>query len=374
MWWCSNSSNNQERRAQEELERVWDLLRVRRSAVWPVADDDSSSSSMTKRILFRRKGHLTVDDFCLGRRIGKGSFGSVFLARKDDELFALKVIDRKKANGRARKERVAMTRLQHCDFTLTCRYAFQSFSKRYIVTDFYFGGSLEDQLAKKSGRCFEAGRAIFHGSEILLGIKGMHDYGVCHRDIKPSNILLDSRGHLVLGDFGFAKCGLAARSEYQETMRTFCGTVEYMAPEVLRGEEYGLMVDWWAFGITLYEMLCGQTPFYHQSPRKMFARILGAILPQNKKLTRSTLITIYQLLQKNPKTRCGYGLDDVAATPLFSGVDFRMVRARTIQPPFVVESPMSIGSGVAEPSSTTRRSTATPSSPVDFDAVHVVSF
>ena len=163
----------------------------------------------------------------------------------------------------------------------------------------------------------------------------MHEQGVCHRDVKLENMLMQSDGHVVVADMGFAK----TKVEFcEETLRTFCGTVECVAPELLRGQPYGFMVDWWAFGILLFQMVVGKTPFHHENPRQMFSWILKSPPPTNEKRTSKALLaTVTQLLRKEAKTRLGYGkagAADVMASPLFHGLSFSKMAIKGIEPPF----------------------------------------
>ncbi|KAJ8603271.1 hypothetical protein CTAYLR_006950, partial [Chrysophaeum taylorii] len=285
---------------------------------------------------------VSIDDFEIGECVGRGSYSLVVVAVKRTEphrgrVFAVKMIEKVDANveRRARKERIIMARLRHCAFTLHCRYGFQDQETRYIATDFYAGGSLETQLEREG--CFARERAVFHAAEILLALRHMHANTICHRDIKLSNVLVDARGHVVVGDFGFARTEIEPG---RASMRTFCGTIEYLAPEVLRGDAYGLEVDWWAFGVVIYQMLCGRTPFYHPSPRQMFAWILRAPPPaDDERCPVEALLTVGDLLVKRAKDRRGYGdkgADSVMKTPLFARVDFPKLEAKLIDPPFAV--------------------------------------
>lgn len=298
---------------------------------------------------------VCIEDFELGPCVGSGSYSSVVLAIKrnyprKNQLFAIKMIDKVDSGSdrRARKERIIMAHLRQCAFTLHCRYGFQSCSIRYIATDFFTGGSLEAQLQRapyrstssgcSGARCLEPRRVTFHASEILLALRYMHDRSICHRDVKLSNILIDASGHAVVGDFGFAKTGVHPG---KQMLRTFCGTIEYLAPEVLRGEKYGLTVDWWAFGIAIYQMLCGRTPFYDRAPRQMFAKILRAEIPgSDERCSAEAFVTIGALLHKNPVSRLGYGAagaDNIMSSPLFQDMDFGRLQAKSITPPFKIE-------------------------------------
>ena len=290
----------------------------------------------------RKEDAITIDMFDCSAEIGRGAFSTVHLARKIAEphrgrLFAIKRMDKSGANveARAKKERQVLSLCRGSPFTLHCRFAFQDESSRYIVTDYYAGGSLEDQLSCAKNRCFAEKRARYHGVEILLAIKHMHEQGVCHRDVKLENMLMQSDGHVVVADMGFAK----TKVEFcEEKLRTFCGTVECVAPELLRGQPYGFMVDWWAFGILLFQMVVGKTPFHHENPRQMFSWILKSPPPTNEKRTSKALLaTVTQLLRKEAKTRLGYGkagAADVMASPLFHGLSFSKMAIKGIEPPF----------------------------------------
>lgn len=121
-------------------------------------------------------------------------------------------------------------------------------------------------------RHFSEARARFYSAEMASALGYLHAAGVVYRDLKPENILLDSEGHLVLTDFGLCKEGLV---DSDQTTATFCGTPEYLAPEVIRKEAYGRSVDWWCLGAVLYEMLYGLPPFYSRDTAVMYDAILN---------------------------------------------------------------------------------------------------
>lgn len=121
-------------------------------------------------------------------------------------------------------------------------------------------------------RHFSEARARFYSAEMASALGYLHSAGVVYRDLKPENILLDSEGHLVLTDFGLCKEGLV---DSDQTTATFCGTPEYLAPEVIRKEAYGRSVDWWCLGAVLYEMLYGLPPFYSRDTAVMYDAILN---------------------------------------------------------------------------------------------------
>ncbi|XP_032448456.1 serine/threonine-protein kinase Sgk2 isoform X3 [Lynx canadensis] len=197
-------------------------------------------------------------DFDFLKVIGKGSYGKVLLAkRKSDGMFyAVKVLQKKsilqkKEQNHIMAERSVLLKSVQHPFLVGLRYSFQTPEKLYFVLDYVNGGELFFHLQRE--RRFLEPRARFYAAEVASAIGYLHSLNIIYRDLKPENILLDCQGHVVLTDFGLCKEGV----EPEETTSTFCGTPEYLAPEVLRKEPYDRAVDWWCLGAVLYEMLQG---------------------------------------------------------------------------------------------------------------------
>jgi serine/threonine protein kinase len=226
-----------------------------------------------------------LDDFVILKVIGRGVMGKVLLVRHKQtrKLYALKSIHKEwvLSHGQvqhAKSERAILTAFSdsifHVDeseensgFLIKLYASFQTSTELFYVMNFMVGGDLASILAKE-GRLGE-GRVKFLAAEIAVGLHLLHSKGVVYRDLKPENVLLDSRGHVVLTDFGLSKI-LAANPK----TKTFCGTAEYLAPEILKGVEYDQSVDWWSFGTMLYEMVTGITPYWSENAAFMYRKIL----------------------------------------------------------------------------------------------------
>jgi serine/threonine protein kinase len=151
--------------------------------------------------------------------------------------------------------------------------------------------------------------------------------------LKPENILLDSNGHIALTDFGLCKYNLSNN----DTTNTFCGTAEYLAPEILTGNGYNKAVDWWSLGTLLYEMLAGLPPFYSEDVNTMYKKILQGTLVFPQHFSTSVIDLLSGLLQRDPRRRLGSGPEDAYAImrhPFFFGIDWQKLSQKQITPPF----------------------------------------
>jgi len=278
---------------------------------------------------------ITIKDFDLLNVVGKGSFGKVMQVRKKDngKIFAMKVLNKKTIIERnelahTQAEKNILQKLVH-PFLVNLLYAFQTDDKLYFIMDYINGGELFFHLQKEEK--FSDDRVRFYCAEIICGLEYLHAKGVLYRDLKPENILLTEDGHICMTDFGISKEGLI--SDDDKTV-TFCGTPEYLAPEILQGKSYGKAVDWWSFGTLMYEMLTGLPPFYSQDVQEMYNKIMNdkLVFPPHVSGDARGLLT--SLLERSPERRL-QDAKTIKAHPYFKGLDWDAIVRKEVEPPFV---------------------------------------
>lgn len=287
--------------------------------------------------------YSTLADFDVERHVGKGASGRVYLVhdKTTKEPLALKVIEKESvyesadSYRHALDERIVLELATNHPFILDMRYAFQNRERLFLVTEYCGGGDLFEYLNKKS-RPMEEVKARYIAAEILLAIEHIHKIGAVYRDLKLENVLLDEDGHIRLADFGLSKL-LTSRNKnpglFLETgetpkigrTKTFCGTREYVAPEMLKGSMYDTSVDLWAFGILLYEILCGRTPFYSRQRNEIYERIEKSPVFYPKDMSDEVQDLLKGLLQRNVSERLGNkedGIAEIKAHPWFAAIDW----------------------------------------------------
>ena len=287
------------------------------------------------------KRHYGPDDFQILRLIGKGTFGQVYQVRKKDtnRIYAMKVLSKKVivqkkevAHTVGERNILVRTAMSESPFIVGLKFSFQTENDLFLVTDYMSGGELFWHL-QKEGR-FDEKRAKFYIAELILAIQHLHKNDIVYRDLKPENILLDANGHIALCDFGLSKANL----NKNDTTNTFCGTTEYLAPEVLLDEAgYTKMVDFWSLGVLVFEMCCGWSPFYAEDTQQMYKNIaFGKVRFPRDTLSQEGRNFVKGLLNRNPKHRLGAATDaeELKRHPFFADVDWEALSKKLITPPF----------------------------------------
>ncbi|XP_017029717.1 ribosomal protein S6 kinase 2 beta [Drosophila kikkawai] len=288
-----------------------------------------------------KEGHDKADpsQFELLRVLGEGSFGKVFLVRKiigkdAGTLYAMKVLKKAtlkvKDRVRSTNERKILADVGHA-FIVRLHYAFQTPGKLYLILDFLRGGDLFTRLSKEV--MFTEEDVKFYLAELALAMNHLHTLGIIYRDLKPENILLDEHGHIALTDFGLSKQPLDGSKTY-----SFCGTVEYMAPEIVNRKGHDFAADWWSFGVLMYEMLTGNLPFHGQTRQETMNQILRSKLGMPENLSPEAQSLLRALFKRNPLNRLGAGAQgilDIKAHCFFATIDWVRLERKQVRPPFI---------------------------------------
>ncbi|KAK9762287.1 Serine/threonine kinase [Basidiobolus ranarum] len=286
-----------------------------------------------------KKKKTGLEDFNLLAVLGKGNFGKVMLAEEKTtrNLYAIKVlkkefiIQNEEVESTKSEKRVfqAANRERH-PFLVGLHSCFQTDTRIYFVMEYVRGGDLMLHIQREQ---FSEARAKFYACEVLLGLEYFHKNNIVYRDLKLDNILITLEGHIKIADYGLCKENMF----HGATTNTFCGTPEFMAPEILLEQRYGRAVDWWAFGVLIYEMLLGQSPFHGEDEDEIFDAILEDEVLYPTNMSRDSVSLIQKLLTRDPEKRLGSGRSDaeeIKRHPFFRGVNWDDIMNKRIDPPF----------------------------------------
>ncbi|XP_036398174.1 ribosomal protein S6 kinase alpha-1 isoform X1 [Megalops cyprinoides] len=302
-------------------------------------DDDVIKEINITHVVKEGSEKADASQFELLKVLGQGSFGKVFLVRKitppdNSQLYAMKVLRKAtlkvRDRVRTKMERDILADVNH-PFVVKLHYAFQTEGKLYLILDFLRGGDLFTRLSKEV--MFTEEDVKFYLAELALGLDHLHGLGIIYRDLKPENILLDEEGHIKLTDFGLCKEAI----DHEKKAYSFCGTVEYMAPEVVNRQGHIHSADWWSFGVLMFEMLTGSLPFQGKDRKETMNLILKAKLGMPQFLSAEAQSLLRALFKRNPANRLGSGPDgaeEIKRHCFFSTIDWNKLFRREIKPPF----------------------------------------
>ncbi|CAD8061468.1 unnamed protein product [Paramecium sonneborni] len=308
--------------------------------------DYQKNQPLPQQLIYKRNGQqkqagstlISIEQFDLIKVLGRGAFGKVMMCEKKDtkELFAIKslrkehILDKNQVEH-TKAERKLLEEIDH-PFLISLEYAFQTKEKLFFVMKFMRGGELFKHLRDK--KRFPEATAQFYAASILLAIEHLHSISVIYRDLKPENILMDEFGYIKMSDYGLAKFLKQGDKTF-----SFVGTPEYLAPEIIRQNGHSFEVDWWSFGILIYEMLVGRPPFFSQSQSLLFRAIIESdiVFPQQLCLSNQVKDLIMKLLIKNPFERLGHngGGASIKIHPWFKDFKFQDLLEKKIQPPII---------------------------------------
>ncbi|KAJ3246912.1 camp-dependent protein kinase catalytic subunit, partial [Borealophlyctis nickersoniae] len=277
-----------------------------------------------------------LDDFVVIRRVGKGGFANVFLVRLKTgtgRYYALKAIKKSdlvklKQEKQILNEKNILRDFKH-PFIVELYHTFQNFTYLFMTMEFVAGGDLFSYLRKC--KRFEEDDARFYVAEILIALEYLHSQNVIYRDLKPENILLDATGHTKLADFGFAKV-------VRSTTTSFCGTPDYIAIEMVAGRAYTKAVDWWSFGVLIFELVSGKTPFGDDSSDRIYDNIQTGNIKWHPLVKGPCKDIVKRLLEPDVPKRLGSapsGAAEIKSHPFFKPVAWKKAEARQTIPPFV---------------------------------------
>uniref|UniRef100_A0A8C9X0F4 Ribosomal protein S6 kinase n=1 Tax=Sander lucioperca TaxID=283035 RepID=A0A8C9X0F4_SANLU len=298
--------------------------------------DDCEKFEISENIVNKGTEQIRPECFELLKVLGKGGYGKVFQVRKvsgatSGKIFAMKVLKKAmivrnaKDTAHTKAERSILEEVKH-PFIVDLIYAFQTGGKLYLILEYLSGGELFMQLEREG--IFMEDTACFYLAEISMALGHLHQKGIIYRDLKPENIMLNNNGHVKLTDFGLCK-----ESIHDGTVtHTFCGTIEYMAPEILMRSGHNRAVDWWSLGALMYDMLTGAPPFTGENRKKTIDKILKCKLSLPPYLTQEARDLLKKVITKYKNPAAVYCVSK--AHPFFRHTNWDDLFARKVEPPF----------------------------------------
>ena len=299
------------------------IIRRRSSAAITVDDFDIKTNSV-----------INYNSFDILEKIGGGSFGKVFKVRQKNtgKIYAMKVLNKlyliQKQLLRYAITECNVLKKSDCPFIIKLHYSFQTPENLYMILDYCPIGDLSIQIQIN---LFEEDEAKFYIAELILAIEYLHKRDIIYRDLKPENILIDADGHIKLADFGLAKENV----KNDVPNKTFCGSPQYLSPEMLSKEGTTKASDIYGIGAILFEMVTGSPPFYNEDADLMYRKISENNLMFPEIFSDELKDLLRKMLDKDPKKRIGIGNDkqDLKNHPFFSDINWNLILNKKIIPP-----------------------------------------
>ncbi|XP_072208630.1 serine/threonine-protein kinase N3 isoform X2 [Excalfactoria chinensis] len=305
-------------------------------------EEKTGSSALTEFAVQAspRKGVVHLEDFHCIAMLGRGHFGKVLLAqyKATGKLYAIKALKKKDIIRRdeidslnCEKRIFEVVNSSDHPFLVNMFACFQTPHHACFVMEYTPGGDLMMRIHED---VFPERTAQFYTACVVLGLQFLHEKKIIYRDLKLDNLLLDAEGFVKIADFGLCKEGIG----FGDRTNTFCGTPEFLAPEVLTDISYTRAVDWWGLGVLIYEMLVGESPFPGDDEEEVFDSIVNDEVQYPRFLSSEALSIIRKLLRKCPERRLGAGekdAEEIKIQPFFKEMDWDALYARTLKPPFV---------------------------------------
>ncbi|XP_029684897.1 serine/threonine-protein kinase N2-like isoform X4 [Takifugu rubripes] len=283
---------------------------------------------------------MQMDDYKYISVLGRGHFGKVLLAefKKTGKLYAIKALKKKDIVTRdevdslmSEKRIFEMINASRHPFLVNLHGCFQTGDHVCFVMEYLPGGDLMIHIHNS---VFTEAQTRFYSACVVLGLEFLHLNKIIYRDLKLDNLLMDADGFVKITDFGLCKEGMG----HGDRTSTFCGTPEFLAPEVLTDDDYTRAVDWWGMGVLIYEMLVGESPFPGEDEEEVFDSIVNDDVQYPECIPPGAVPIIQKLLKKNPLKRLGAGerdANEVKGDQFFEEIDWEALLTKRVKPPFL---------------------------------------